>query len=240
MSQPLIDIRPDVRNMVTEDDTPADNLPSEKQQRLLTEPLYSSWAGPGEGRPFLVAANVGIFYLARSPAIVPDVFLSLDVEVAPDWWQKEHRSYFLWEFGKPPEVVIEIVSNTDGGEDAEKKQKYARMGVGYYVIYDPLRQVMPEALTVYQLRGYAYEKQRETRFPEFKLGLTLWEGEYEGKHDTGLRWTDEQGQIIPTGQERAEHERMEKEAALQQLEQERQRAARLAERLRQLGHDPDR
>lgn len=26
-----------------------------------------------------MAANVGIFYLARGPAIVPDVFLSLDV-----------------------------------------------------------------------------------------------------------------------------------------------------------------
>jgi Uma2 family endonuclease len=239
MSQPLIDIAPDIDNLITEDDTPVDNLPSEKHQRLLTEPLYSSWSGPGEGRPFLVAANVGIFYLARSPAIVPDVFLSLDVEVAPDWWKKEHRTYFLWEFGKPPEVVIEIVSNTEGGEDGEKKQKYARMGVSFYVIYDPLRQVMKETLTIYQLRGYAYKKQRATQFPELKLGVTLWEGEYEGKRDVWLRWTDEHGQIIPTGKERAEQERMEKETALRQLEQERQRAARLAERLRRLGHDPD-
>jgi hypothetical protein len=68
----------------------------------------------------------------------------------------------------------------------------------------------------------------------------------EGKRDMWLRWTDEHGQIIPTGKERAEQERMEKEAALRQLEQERQRAeqerqraARLAERLRQLGHDPN-
>ncbi|MDW8239503.1 MAG: Uma2 family endonuclease [Acidobacteriota bacterium] len=239
MSQPLIDVKPDISHLITEDDTPVDNLPSEKHQRLLTEPLYSSWSGPGEGRPFLVAANVGIFYMVRSPAIVPDVFLSVDVEVAPDWWQKEHRSYFLWEFGKSPDVVIEIVSNTEGGEDDEKKRKYERMRVQYYVIYDPLRQVMKEPLTVYQLRGYSYVLQPEPRFPELKLGLTLWEGEYEGKHDTWLRWTDEHGQIIPTGKERAERERMEKEAALRQLEQERQRAARLAERLRQLGHDPD-
>jgi Uma2 family endonuclease len=59
---------------------------------------------------------VGVFALARNPAIVPDVFLSLDVEVPHDWWQKEHRSYLLWEFGKPPDVVIEIVSNTEGGK----------------------------------------------------------------------------------------------------------------------------
>ena len=92
----------DVEALVTEDDTPVDNMPSEKQQRLLTEPLYSSWAGPGAGRRFLAAANVGVFAEARNPAIVPDVFLSLDVQVAADWWDKRHRSYFVWEFGKPP------------------------------------------------------------------------------------------------------------------------------------------
>ncbi|MCS6805508.1 MAG: Uma2 family endonuclease [Acidobacteriota bacterium] len=267
MSQPLTEFMPDIRHIITEDDTPVDNFASEKQQRLLTEPLYSSWAGPGQGRSFLVAANVGIFYTPRAAAIVPDVFLSLDVEVAPDWWQKEHRSYFLWEFGKPPEVVIEIVSNREGGEADEKKQKYARIKVGYYVIYDPLQQVMPEPLTIYQLRGHTYVLQAEPRFPDLKLGLTLWEGEYEGRQDVWLRWTDEQGRIILTGKERAEaereraeaereraeaereraeqerqraeQERAEKEALREQLELERQRVAQLTERLRQLGREPE-
>ena len=84
----------DIESLVTEDDTPVDNLPSEKQQRLLTEPLYSSWGGPGGGRPFLAAANVGVFAEARNPAIVPDVFLSLDVQVADNWWDKRHRILF--------------------------------------------------------------------------------------------------------------------------------------------------
>jgi Uma2 family endonuclease len=118
---------PDIQGLITEDDTPVDNLPSEKQQRLLTEPLYSAWAGPGAGRLFLAAANVGIFYQARHPAIVPDMFLRLDVQVADDWWQREHRSYFLWDFGKPPELVLEIVSNTVGEEDGQKKHTYAQI-----------------------------------------------------------------------------------------------------------------
>ena len=59
MSQSVPGVMPDIQHLVTEDDTPVDNMPSEKQQRLLTEPLYSSWAGPGAGRPFLAAANVG-------------------------------------------------------------------------------------------------------------------------------------------------------------------------------------
>jgi Uma2 family endonuclease len=228
MSQSLIDITPDIQSLITEDETPVDNLPSEKQQRLLTEPLYSSWAGPGEGRPFLAAANVGVFYMARNPAIVPDMFLSLDVQVAEDWWQKEHRSYFLWEFGKPPDLVLEIVSNKEGEEAGEKKDKYAWMRVSYYVIYDPLQQVMPDVLTVYRLRDFVYERQETAQLPSLKLGLTLWEGVFEGKHDTWLRWTDEHGVLIPTGKERAEHERLRAEQAHQQAEQERQRAEQSA------------
>ena len=224
MSQPLIETPSEVYGLMTEDETPVDNLPSEKQQRLLTEPLYSSWAGPGEGRPFLAAANVGVFYLLRSPAIVPDVFLSLDVEVPDDWWQKEHRSYFLWEFGKPPDVAIEIVSNTEGEENGEKKKKYARMRVGYYVIYDPQRQIMPDVLTVYRLHDFTYERQDPAQLSSLKLGLTMWEGTYEGKREDWLRWTDENGDLIPTGRERAEQERQRADEEYQRAEQERQRA----------------
>jgi hypothetical protein len=92
MSQTAVEALTDVQSLITEDDVPVDNLPSEKHQRLLTEPLYSAWTGPGEGRTFLAAANVGMFAQLRNPAIVPDMFLSLDVEVAQDWWRKEHRS----------------------------------------------------------------------------------------------------------------------------------------------------
>jgi Uma2 family endonuclease len=233
MAQPLIAATPDVQCLITEDDTPVDNLPSEKQQRLLTEPLYSAWAGPGAGRTFLAAANVGVFALARNPAIVPDMFLSLDVQVADDWWRKEHRSYFLWEFGKPPDLVVEIVSNTEGNEDDEKKQKYARMRVSYYVIYDPLRQIMPDVLTVYRLPDLIYERQETAEFPSLNLGLTLWEGTFEGKSDTWLRWTDANGVLIPTGKERAEQEQQRAEQERQRAERERQRAEQEQQRAEQ-------
>jgi hypothetical protein len=44
------DIAPNIDHIVTEDDAPVDNIFSEKQQRLLTESLYSSWPGPGAER----------------------------------------------------------------------------------------------------------------------------------------------------------------------------------------------
>jgi hypothetical protein len=37
-------VLPDISDLVIEDDTPVHNLISEKQQRLLTEPLYSDRA----------------------------------------------------------------------------------------------------------------------------------------------------------------------------------------------------
>ena len=236
----------DIETLVTEDDTPVDNMPSEKQQRLLTEPLYSSWSGPGSGRTYLAAANVGVFPEPRNPAIVPDMFLSLDVQPHRNWWDKAHRSYFVWEFGKPPDLVVEIVSNQKGNEVGRKRHRYARMGVGYYVIHDPLHQVMDDELRIYRLSGGRYERQESPRFPELMLGLTLWDGVFEMVRHRWLRWTDEHGVRIPTGGERAEEERQRAdderrrvEHVEQSLAEERQRADRLAALLRRSGIDPE-
>jgi Uma2 family endonuclease len=257
MSQAQAEILPDIRNLITEDDEPVDNLFSETQQRLLTEPLYSSWTGGG--RTFLAAANVGVFYLARRPAIVPDMLLSLDVEIPEGFWSRETQSYFLWEFGKPPDVVIEVVSKTARNEDTEKKAIYARMRVGYYVIFDPNDYLMPQPLTIYRWSNFEYEVQTSAVFPALGLSLVLWEGEYEGKFDRWLRWADAKGQLIPTGKELAAQAQQQAAQAQQQaaqaqqqaaqaqqqakqaedlLRQEQERAKRMAEMLRQLGKDP--
>jgi Uma2 family endonuclease len=224
---------PDIEHLITEDDTPVDNMLSETQQRLLTEPLYSSWQGPGEGRPFLACANVGVFAEARNPAIVPDMFLSLDVRPPEEFQEKRHRSYLIWEFGKPPDLVVEIVSNREGEEDGEKKLRYARMRVAYYVVYDPYRYLGPAALQVYRLFGMSYEPQASARFPQLSLGLAFWEGEFEGKRATWLRWTELDGTLIPTGKERAEQERERAETERERAEQERERAETERERAEQ-------
>ena len=214
--EPALEVEaPEVEQLITEDDTPVDNIPSEKQQRLLVEPLYSSWQTE---RPFIAAANVGIFGMANRPPIVPDMFLSLNVEIAEDWWAKEKRSYFLWEFGKPPDVVVEIVSNSRGQETGKKLQDYARLGVWYYVIFDPQRQVQAEILQVYELHVGEYRPKPAQRLEKVGLGLTIWEGIFEGKREQWLRWCDLSGELILTGNERAE---------------------RLAAQLRALGVEPE-
>ncbi len=50
---------------------------------------------------------------------------------------------------------------------------------------------------------------------EVGLGLTLWEGPFEGHTDTWLRWCDRDGKVLPTPAERAEAaERQAREAAV--------------------------
>lgn len=222
----------DISHLVTEDDTPVDNIFSEKQQRLSTEPLYSTWEGPpGEARPFAAMANVGLFYDVEEPAVIPDVLLSLDVRLPEDLWEKKHRSYFMWEYGKPPEVVIEIVSNRKGEELGKKRRLYARLGVAYYVVFDPAHQLSDDTLRVYERRGAQYMLKSDLWLPEVGLGLTLWVGEYEGQYQEWLRWCDADGHLILTGAERAQQE-------AQRAEQEAQRAERLAAQLRALGIEP--
>jgi Uma2 family endonuclease len=219
---PAAPVRPCLDHIVTEDDTPVDNMYSEKQQRLLTEPLYSSWDA---GRPFLATANVGLFYAVRQPPLVPDVLLSLDVLVPGDWMAKEHRSYFVWEFGKPTEAVVEIVSNKKGGETKDKMLRYAQVGILYYVIYDPAGEVQSEPLRVFVLRDKSYTPCSAEWLPILGLGLLLWRGHFENWDTNWLRWCDREGRVIPTGAERAEQERL--------------RAERLAAQLRALGVTPD-
>ncbi len=233
LTAPPADLQPDISHIVTEDDTPVDNLASEKQMRLLIEPLYTAWKGPVAERPFLAAANVGLFVSVHQPPLVPDVFLSLDVTAPDNWWDKGKRAYFIWEFGKMPDIVIEIVSNRKGGEAGRKMQTYARMGIPYYVVYDPQRQVQPDVLHAYALTPRReYEEIAPDLFVGLDLGLTLWSGIYEKKEDTWLRWHDANGNIIPTGAELAATER-------QYAEAEHKRAERLAARLREAGANPD-
>ena len=158
--------------IITEDDTPVDSLISEREMKLLTDPLHASWSGPGEGRSFVCMTNVGLFFALKKPPLVPDFLLSLDVEMPEDGLPKENRSYFLWNYGKPPDLVVEIVSNKEGGEADVKWRKYAQLGITYYIIHDPLNELEGGVLRAFTLRGGVYEPMDTTFFPLIGLGLT--------------------------------------------------------------------
>jgi Uma2 family endonuclease len=255
----------DISHLVIEDDTPVDNFQSAQQQRLLVEPLYSSKALP---LPFIADANVGLFYKLKGDPIVPDALLSLGVQRPEDLSQKRNRSYFVWEFGKVPEVCVEIVSNTKGdelilskesqqkGKTVCKKDIYAQIGVPYYVVFDPLQQIQGDRemngalLRVWTISPIGYVELTSTQgivtvgqfvlLEGIGLGLTLWEGQFEGEVTRlWLRWCDRDGQVIPTGAEGQVMAQQRADAEQQRANAEQQRAERLAARLRALGEDPD-
>ena len=125
-----------------------DGIYSERQMRLLTETLYASWK---PGRPFMACANVGVFYINENPAIVPDVFVSVDVMPEPDMTKKAGKSYLMWTKGKPPDIVIEVVSNLEGNELTDKRRAFIakRPGAGYYVVWDPEQFLKGDRLQIF-------------------------------------------------------------------------------------------
>ena len=230
--------RPDVSNLITEDDTPVDNQFSEKQMRLLTESIHASWK---PGFPFVAMANVGVYVALNRPPIVPDVLVTTHVEPLQDLMHKEHRAYFSWMFdGKAPDVVIEIVSNTKGGELDRKLNNYEHMGVTWYAVFDPAHYLTEDTLKLFALEQRRYRPQMVGQsFGEIGLSLMLWEGEFEGVTCAWLRWCDHEGNMLLTGQERATAEANRATAEANRAAREAARAALLAAKLRELGVDPD-
>jgi len=226
---------PDLEKLVTEDGAPVDRIFTEKQYRLLTTPLYASWSGPGEGRPFLVLTNVGWFFDYNEPPLVPDCLLGLDVACPENLHVKEGHSYFQWLMrGKPPEAVVEIVSDRRGDEDSLKMREYARLRASYYAIFDPDNMLRGGILRVFELQRGKYRPLKSGFMEEVGLGLTLWEGAFEGHADTWLRWCDRDGKVLSTPDERAAGQERRAKKAERRARQAAQRIRELEESLRRL------
>ncbi|MGB0564719.1 MAG: hypothetical protein ACPGVO_23425 [Spirulinaceae cyanobacterium] len=95
-------------------------------------------------------------------------------------------------------------------------------------------------LQVYSLQQGQYQRLAQSQLPRLGLGLTVWEGKFEGKqYDRWLRWCDLDGNLLLTGDEQAvlekqrtEQEKQRADAASQQIEQEKQRADAAAQEAR--------
>lgn len=228
----------DISHIQTEDNAPVDSFFAAREQRLLVGSLQASWKPDA---PFIACENVGIFYGLYLPPIVPDVFISLGISPpqGAQMHEKRRRSYFVWEYGKPPDVVVEILSPSYGGEFDEKMKIYAQIGVSYYVVHDPAGFHSEEKVNCYELRGKGYVKLSSGKLEGIGLEARLWSGKFEGSEAEWLRWYDAQERLLLTGEELAEAERARAEQERARAEQERSRADRLAAALRQFGIDPD-
>jgi len=150
--------------------------------------------------------------------------VSLDVTLPEDCRPKGRRSYFTWVFGKAPDLVIEVVSNREGSE-VEKAQRYARLGVRYYVIFDPEHWLGERVLRGFVLHGLNYVELLDLAWlEELGLGLVTWQGRFEDMDGLWLRPCAPDKVLLPLPTEVANQERLRADHESLRADQERERA----------------
>jgi Uma2 family endonuclease len=105
-----------------------------------------------------VAGNLFLYYEKGVPSAVvaPDLFVVYGVPKGP------RKSYKLWhEGGRVPSLVVEVTSDTTREEDlSEKKDRYRRLGVEEYILFDPLGDYLSPRLQGLRLVSSRYVKMR--------------------------------------------------------------------------------
>lgn len=229
------------------DDTPVDNEDQNWIPNVLLMLLKSMW---GERHDWFFGVDMGVHHATgknvRVP-VVPDGFLSIGVVGRKN--NKSRRSYVLWEEENiPPILALEVVSWSPGGEYNNKKAIYARLGVLYYVIYNPefWRRDGHQPLEIYKLVNNSYQLQTGEPFwmPEIGLGIGRCPEIFTDSLAEVLSWFDEKGDRHLRSEEKAlqaEQKALQAQQAALQAEQKatqaQQRADRLLAKLRELGID---
>ena len=191
---------------------------------------------PVEGKPHIVNA--------------PDVLVVLGRP------KGKRGSYMQWkEEGIAPQVVFEILSPGNTKSEMERKLVfYERYGVEEYYIYNPDN---------YQFQGWqrgdggldVIETSENFVSPRLGIRFEVSEAELQIYHPDGakflsyveinqqleqeIQWAETERQRAETERQRAETEHQRAEETEILLRQETERSQRLAERLRQMGINPD-
>ncbi|MCY3543585.1 MAG: Uma2 family endonuclease [Chloroflexi bacterium] len=91
------------------------------------------WGRYEDDRAVLVSEQTNVIYDSAVPGsvIVPDGYVVFDVPAR--MIESDRRSYRIDEWGKPPDFVLEVASESTAARDlSEKREIYARMGVQEY------------------------------------------------------------------------------------------------------------
>ncbi|MDY6937242.1 MAG: Uma2 family endonuclease [Cyanobacteriota bacterium] len=215
----------------------------ETQRHKMQMDLLIDSLGPWleEREDGYVGGNMFVYF---SPAQVrnhdfkgPDFFAVLGVP------KTERKSWVVWEEGKAPDIVIELLSESTRERDkTDKKQIYQdRLRVPEYFWYDPFNSSDCQGFSL-QNGAYVSLDLQDNRYISDRLGLALvcWEGTYKNVPAVWLRWETLDGELLPTpaefAQQEAERAQQKAERAQQEAEQaqqETERAQQEAEREKQ-------
>ena len=209
----------------TQDELPCDDgVPMETQRHkwqmdLLIEAMDRWLLERGEG---YVNGNMFVYFSLEQARGLhfrgPDCFVVLGVP------RGERKSWVIWEQGKGPDVVIELLSISTAAIDKGEKMAVYRdqMRVPEYYWFDPFH---PDDRAGFVLRDGSYERiERDAdgslACSVLGLRLRLWTGVFRGIEGTWLRWASADGEVLPTDAE-AEQTRAEAEQTRADAEQTR-------------------
>ena len=137
VSQPIFRL-PSTTELPCSDDTPVENEEQNLLPNLLLLALISLWA---ERMDWYFGVDMAVYHttgVSPKVPVVPDAFLSIGVERRrASLGGRGRLSYAVWEEEALPILAIEMVSQTPGKEYDDKLDIYQRLGVLYYVIYNP-------------------------------------------------------------------------------------------------------
>lgn len=192
------------------DDTPVDNENQNLLPNILLFLLKFIWAQRDD---WFFGVDMGVYHttgVSHLVPVVPDGFLSLGVERHKDG--ESRKSYVVWEEREiVPLFALEIVSLTYGGEYDTKAALYAKLGVLYYVVYNPQywQRDRRQPFELYRLANGSYQLQIGEPFWMPEIGLGIGRSPYQDGSRTmdALYWYDQQGMRYLTPEEQLERYR---------------------------------
>jgi Uma2 family endonuclease len=207
--------------------TVGQNWQEHPQSILLTDSIQPVLQKLYPDSQYFIGQDLGIYWRITEPpekgAEAPDWFYVPNVP--PTLNGKTRRSYVLWQEYISPLVVLEFVSG-NGSEERDKTPWKGKLWIyeqvikpAFYGIYE----VNKASIEVYELIGGKYQLLAANERGHYSITpmgveLGLWQGEYQNAELPWLRWWDLQGNLLLTGEERAN---------------------RLAAQLRALGIEPE-
>jgi Uma2 family endonuclease len=224
------------------DDVPVDNEDQNLLPNYLLFLLHRIW---GDRFDWFFAVDMGLYHLSggnpRVP-VVPDAFLSLGVDRKKNG--ESRPSYVMWEEGDiAPILALEMVSHTPGGEYDRKVEIYRKLGVLYYVIYNPKfwQRDGHQPFEVYKLVNGSYRLQlgEPLWLPEVGLGIGRRLLKFGAIDQEGLAWFDALGNPYLDAEEQSRLERARAVVAERDRDMAERDRDKLAAKLRELGIDPD-
>ncbi|OBQ03594.1 MAG: hypothetical protein AN482_19165 [Anabaena sp. LE011-02] len=218
---------PDHTQLPESDGTFVKNWQEHPQSILLTDSIQPVLQKLYPDSQYFIGQDLGIYWRITEPpekgAEAPDWFYVPNVP--PSLNGKTRRSYVLWQEYISPLIVLEFVSG-NGSEERDKTPWKGKFWIyeqvikpAFYGIYE----VNKASIEVYELIGGQYQllaanERGHYSITPMGIELGLWQGEYQNMELPWLRWWDLQGNLLLTGEERAN---------------------RLAAQLRALGIEPE-